>query len=493
MSNAELERTARELESALGRHHEWLAVFESGRTFPIRPYEVGVETAGGKLIVSIPDDSGYRPRRVVATEVAGDEIILGVTGRFGDGHEEIRFVPRIGHDELGAAIAAIRLQRANELAQLITESFDGLKIEKIDLAPDGGRLAMMIARRKRDQPFGIIADVSDSVQAETQLSAAIAWHERLSARKREPITEIWIIAAHRRSRELRRLTALLKPAAATWLTIVERTRDERLAVLKRWTAGELWREKCSKIALPERYLPSETAGSIIGLAPEEIDAVVSRHGETLRFNGLPFARVRRVAGKEMAWFGTGPKRTLLTPENIGSLAALIDDLKDHRRPIGPHSHHRLYRRNSEAWLETMLNRDIKRLDGNLILSPLYNQFRASPETIDMLAMRNDGRLVIIEIKTSPDRELIFQAAEYWRKIELQRRRGELVRARAFGDRPILNKPALVYTVAPALSFHRDHEKFLRMLIPDIEIWQFELHENWRSEIKVINRRNYRSI
>src|SRR5690606_27003423 len=101
--------------------------------------------------------------------------------------------------------------------------------------------------------------------------------------------------------------------------------------------------------------------------------------------------------------------------------------------------------------------------------------------------RKDGRLVIIELKTTPDRELILQAADYWRKIELQRRRGELARSRLFGDIEIIDKPALVYAVAPALCFHRNEEFFSRKLIPEIEVWRFDLHEDWRNEIRVIQR------
>ncbi|MFN6962464.1 MAG: hypothetical protein ACK4S4_01730 [Pyrinomonadaceae bacterium] len=52
----------------------------------------------------------------------------------------------------------------------------------------------------------------------------------------------------------------------------------------------------------------------------------------------------------------------------------------------------------------------------------------------------------------------------------------------------LDRPALVYLVAPALAFHRDHEFFAAAISPEIEMWRFELHEDWRREIKVIGRR-----
>ena len=127
------------------------------------------------------------------------------------------------------------------------------------------------------------------------------------------------------------------------------------------------------------------------------------------------------------------------------------------------------------------------LDANLILAPLYNQFRSSNDKIDLLALRKDGRLVIIELKTQPDREMVFQAADYWRKIELQRRRRVLAAADLFSGLEIVDKPALVYLVAPALAFHRDFEYFAGAVAPEIEIWRFELHQNWREKIKVIGR------
>jgi hypothetical protein len=55
----------------------------------------------------------------------------------------------------------------------------------------------------------------------------------------------------------------------------------------------------------------------------------------------------------------------------------------------------------------------------------------------------------------------------------------------------LDKPTLVYLAAPAWSFHRDFEFFARTVTPEIELWRFELHEDWRREVKVIARHDYR--
>ena len=153
------------------------------------------------------------------------------------------------------------------------------------------------------------------------------------------------------------------------------------------------------------------------------------------------------------------EKRILTSENWDGLFELATHLEINRSADPPNKRHEYYRAAPEAWLESILRRDITLLDANLILSPIYNQFRSSNDKIDLLAIRRDGRLVIIELKTQPDREMIFQAADYWRKIELQRRRGLLAEADLFDGREILDKPAIVYLVAPALSFHRDFEFF----------------------------------
>jgi hypothetical protein len=273
---------------------------------------------------------------------------------------------------------------------------------------------------------------------------------------------------------------------------IRRTREPaEIVELPTKKVRDLWREKPRKLSLPHVPFPSETAQRIIDLSPEKIDVIYSKQGETLRFLGLPFARVRSMLGTEKAWFGVEKEKRPLNEASWQELCGLIDGLEDYRCSDTANKRHDLYRAAPEAWLEAILRRNIKLLDANLILSPIYNQFRASNDKIDLLALRRDGRLVIIELKTTPDREAIFQAADYWRKIELQRRSGNLRTIRAFGDADILDKPALVYLVAPALSFHRDFEFFARMLVPEIELWRWELHEHWREQIKVVARRDYR--
>ncbi len=239
---------------------------------------------------------------------------------------------------------------------------------------------------------------------------------------------------------------------------------------------------------------SETATRIIALVPEAIDAVHARHGETLRFHGLAFARVRRVVGREHVWFGVGrTPRTLLDADNRAQLDKLLGELCAHRRAGSVDHRHVFYASAPEAWLESILRRDITQLDPGLRLAPLHAQFRTArdraPHTrpVDLLALRRDGRLVVIELKVTEDAALPLQGADYWRRISAHHRRGEIVRTRLFGDTAISDDAPLVYLVAPLLRFHRNLPILTRMLAPEIEMYRFDLNEDWRAGVRVARR------
>lgn len=485
--------TAEALRQIIDAHFEWLAVHPEGRTFPLQKDEIEIDQTDAKLLIGMPSENGFRNWRVEEFAFDEGELVLNVSGNFGGEIREVRFVPRTSAAELSANIELARLIRANEIAALIEKNFAGTKIVRIALNEENGRLAQLMIETRPGVQTAVLADVTNQLQPEVLLSSAFLWLDRLNARRKKPVDGVWIVGETKQIRNLRKLHALLIGSEQAKVSIVEIVKRETEPILRRhepFKRSSLWREKPKKLTLPSELEISDWAAKIVELSPDKIDVIRSKQGETLRFLGLPFARVRVMLGHERAWFGTGKRQRQSSPENWNELVELICELEKFRDPETQNVRHEFYRTSPESWLESILRRNIKLLDANLILSPLYNQFRASSDKIDLLALRKDGRLVIIELKTSPDREMVFQAADYWRKIELQRRRGELAKARLFGETEIIDKPALVYTAAPALSFHRDFEYFARKLAPEIELWRFELHEDWRSGVKVIARKRY---
>lgn len=480
------------LSSLIATHFEWLAVRENGSTLPLRNDEIEIAHDSDKTLFGFVEEKGFSMRRVVSFDVDGNELSLELSGKFGSEVETIRLVPRTSAAELSANIEFARLEKANEAARIIIDSFPGYKPERIQLNTSNGRLAQIFIRGRDKRPIGVMYDVTAALTHETILTSAIKWLDKIRIRKKDPITDIWIAAEKRQAGNLQKLLALLKPAMRNSISILKIVRSGETPTAKvrrQLSIPELWREKPKELSIPSEIIQSRTAREIIDIDPDAIDVVFSKQGETLRYNGLPFARVRRLMGRERAWFGVERTRRPLTRENWIALEQLISELSVSRVATSVNRRNELFRLAPEAWLESILRRNIKLLDANLELAPIYNQFRSSNDKIDLLAIRKDGRLVVIELKTSPDRESVFQAADYWRKIELQRRRGILSEARLFGDKEIIDKPLLVYMAAPALSFHHDWEYFAKLLSPEIELWRWELHEDWRSEIKVIARKN----
>ncbi len=478
------------LSELLATHFEWLAIYSEGRTFPLRADEMEIDESPQKTFIGLHGEKGFRTWRVHEIGREDGEVVLGLSRNLGTERQTVRLIPRTPAAELAHEIHIARLVRANEIAKLVETNFPAFKIVRVSLNESNGRMANILVESPNKDQTAILADVTNGLTAENLLASAFLWLDRMNSRRKKPVLSVWIIAEHKQARALRRLHTLLRRGARSRVTIVE-INDEKLSVLDEWTMSAVWREKPRKLSIPSETRVSKTLSQIVAIDPSAIDTIRSQQGETARFHGLPFARIRTLMGRERSWFGVGKQRRPLLPENVEDLAGLIEELGRFRRPDSPNPRHEYYRSSPELWLESFLKRDIRRLDANLILSPIYNQFRSSTDKIDLLALRRDGRLVLIELKTSPDRQAVFQAADYWRKIELQRRRGVLAKARLFGELEIKDEPTLVYVVAPALSFHHDFEYFARMLSPEIELWRFELHEDWRREIKVIARHEYR--
>ena len=104
--------------------------------------------------------------------------------------------------------------------------------------------------------------------------------------------------------------------------------EDNLKPLERLEIENLWREKAGKIQLLENVETSDSAKEIIKSAPEKIDVILSKQGETLRFHGLPFARVRRVLKEEKVWFGVEKEKRILSENTEKDFYELIENLEN---------------------------------------------------------------------------------------------------------------------------------------------------------------------
>ncbi|HEX3142578.1 MAG TPA: hypothetical protein VHQ64_01315 [Pyrinomonadaceae bacterium] len=363
-----------------------------------------------------------------------------------------------------------------------------------------GRYARVILRSpyERVAATAIVAQ-SDPRNVDSLFSSALLWFARLqSIPRRPPINRLLLVVEHNILEAARQRHVLLHDALRACVALWQVDDDwSSVQSTPAWERRYLWRKKLPRFPPVIDTSATERVNDLVGLAPAAIDVVASRHGHTLRYHGLPFARVRRVMERDHVWFGVeGSPRRLWAAHQHREFAKLLNDLQTYRSEKCRDRRHWYYRSAGEAWLESILRRDITKLDPGLIIAPLHAQFRTSPggaigksgpRPIDLLALRHDGRLVVIELKVNEDREHVFQGVDYWRRVEAHRRRGHISAAKLFGDREISDESPLVYLVAPTLRFHPSFATLGRTIAPDIEIYRFDISEDWRAGVRVVRR------
>jgi hypothetical protein len=479
------------------------------RCVELRRGEWELRVAGCALVLYCRGESGARAWRVRAWGSEGDALILDTAVRAGARPTTLWLVPRALFASAREAVAEARRAECERLAALVCRhpSTFGARLERATLSAgarrgEPGRWARVLFRRGRERVAATAPVVPVGADdAESFLASALLWLARLDEGTRAcaGVSGLWLVAPPALAAAVRERVPLLRADLRSLVSVYELDEEGGLTHAPAPTLDELLEAPAQRPSRPARHAPqapSELAASIAALAPGEIDCVRARKGETLRYLGLPFARVRRVAGREQLWFGVeGRARRVLSDEVCAEhFAKLLAELAAHRRPDAPERRHALYRAAPEAWLESLLRRDVTRLDAGLRLAPLHAQFRASRASglgaarpVDLLALRRDGRLVVVELKVSEDAALALQGADYWRRVRAHQLAGHIKSARLFGDAEVSDEPPLVYLAAPMLRFHRSFHTLARCVRPEIEMYRLDLNEDWRSGVRVVRR------
>jgi hypothetical protein len=496
-----IEATRQQIVMLLESYAEWFQTIDGGKAEPLKAREIDIRMAHGQLILSSWTETGSCSWRVAGCMWTGDRLTLQASRRMGSERSIIELIPRAAASAIAASVRAARQSRCDRLAELLVSQF-GLKIERAALSPgirrgQPGKYARIILR-SRHQRIAVTASVTTHFgsDADSYLAASLLWFSRTGERMRPPYLEqLWLVLEGELVKAVLPRITLLRSSMVQVIHALRIDNDwtqlESLMIPQR---RDLWSKRLARFPPYRQQELSNSAREILSSAPDAIDVVQARHGETLRYFGLPFARVRSLMHVERVWFGLdGTSRRLLDEGSRHEWQHLLDDLREHRSPTASDYQHALYRNASEAWLESLLRRDISKLDPGLIVAPLYAQFRLASEgragvrPIDLLALRRDGRLVVIELKVTEDREHVLQGVSYWQRVEAHRRRGNITRASLFGERVIRNEPPLVYLVAPTLRVHRAFPSLARLVSPDIEIYRFDINEDWRSGVRVMRR------
>src|SRR5208282_3177750 len=147
----------------------------------------------------------------------------------------------------------------------------------------------------------------------------------------------------------------------------------------------------------------------------------------LRFRGLAFARWE----EGRVYFGNSDAWKELTAGSRSALNSLLKELEIHRHPLASDTRHALYRAQPERWLESIVRADVSRIDASLDPRFAYTQVFANAGgehgILDVLAVTRNGRLAILELKTSEHIHLPLQAADYWLHIRRHLMQGHFQR------------------------------------------------------------------
>ncbi len=519
-------------------HHEWFLIQDGSAPLALVREEFDLSAAQSRLIFSSWTEHGSRTWRITQWEWKSERLVLQATRGMGREVATIELMPRASARALMTSIASARQVRCEKLAQLVAHFLVegvgdgsekgplkaednrfqkpqhptpkarplGVKIERATLSPgmrrdQPGRYARIVLRLPHER-LAVTATVaqSDARNADSLFSSALLWFMRLqSTPKRPPLERLLMIVERNILEAARQRHVLLREALRQRIELLEIDEAwENVEPVRSFERKSIWKKKLTRFPPVSETVQSEGVESITARAPQAIDVVAARHGQTLRYHGLPFARVRRLMEQERVWFGIdGSRRRPLHFQSEADWEKLLSDLKNYRHRDCRDRRHWFYRAAGEAWLESILRRDVSKLDPGLIIAPLHAQFRTShggvpglrggARPIDLLALRHDGRLAVIELKVNEDREHVFQGVDYWRRVEAHRRRGHLTAARLFGDREISGESPLVYLVAPALRFHPSFATLARTIAPDIEIYRFDINEDWRAGVRVVRR------
>lgn len=503
---ARLEAARSRISDLLKTHAEWFCTLDGGDSQSLSRSELDIAVAYGRLILTSWTEKGSHAWKIFDWDVTSEKLTLRASRRMGAERPLIELVPRAAASAIALTVKTARQRRSIQLGELACSVLSGGKLERASLSPGArrgqpGRYARILLRQKH-QRLAVTGSVAASKASDVDafLASALLWFKRTSERARTPyIQHLWLVVEPDLIKPLSQRIALLRQSLREAIAVFEV--DQQLTEMNLVNVPEredLWKRKLARFPPVPAGESSKISQRLIQLACEAgndaIDVVAARHGETIRYFGLPFARVRRVMETERLWFGVESiHRRLLDEKTDNQWRNLLNELLEHRTANASDRHHALYRSAAEAWLESLLRRDINSLDPGLIIAPLHAQFRTARggvlgvRPIDLLALRQDGRLVVIELKVAEAREHVLQGVDYWQRVEAHRRRGHIARAKLFGDRKISNESPLVYLVAPTLRVHPGFSSLARSIDADIEIYRFDINENWRAGVRVMRR------
>jgi hypothetical protein len=234
---------------------------------------------------------------------------------------------------------------------------------------------------------------------------------------------------------------------------------------------------------------------LLGESRAQVDVVADPGAAALsiRVLGLEVARLEGLLAPRIT-FGPPGNIRRLEHDDGAELRQFLATALSIRCAASLDSSSDLYRLQSERWLESMVVRDVTKLDPALLPTCIYPQVPAfsgmDRGVIDVLLANRSGRLAVLELKVHEDINLPLQGLDYWLRVKWLQERGQFQQFGYFPGVELADSTPLVYLVSPAFRFHSTTGRILRYLDPAIPITLVGINDGWREGIKILFRREY---
>jgi hypothetical protein len=493
------------LESIIYDEGGWHLFVGDTMIAPLDRYNSELSVQWGKLIFAWWDNEHSQSWRVIAYEIDDSNIYLQVSRGMARNTTTLTLRNSLRWEELQRFNNLILPERRKLflrlLARTVAAQFDDVTIMRATKGADRSRSVPGKYARLTLKKKGEIILVIGASSAETQANvdgvaaAGLIWLVNFN-RDKEPklqARQIWFCLPPGNSRTVTERLALINTGClGAGIACFEfDERHEELLSLSPAAQYELFSTDRRQMLWPHDNATNDhLRRRILSLAPGSIE-VRQRpgdEGECYAINGLEFACLNT---RETIKFGVAGSKSdprILDESNFDALAKLVKEILLYRSISTPDPNHLFYRLRPEAWLESMLRRNIRALDANLDQAYIYSQIPSwrgdQRSVVDLLTINHENRLVVIEIKVTEDPQLPMQGLDYWLCIEQARLLGEFERRSLFTGKEIANRSPLLYLVAPQLRFHRTFAQLARCLSPQIEAYRIGVNSNWRMGVHV---------
>jgi hypothetical protein len=489
----------------LGASRDALVLEDGQQLFDLANARYSVTSDRGRCLLHLWSAEHNVVRRVLSAELKGGVLRIAAQ-RFGQAKpSRLEICLRRERGDPKARHAA-RLAYQQRFRRTLEQHFPGHTVERLSSAMDlersfGPAYARALVRRGT-AAFAAVGVNTGETQAtvDASLTTALLWLDRCREQfaERGHVGGVKLLLPVGRTDLVRERMAHLDRSAAAFELYEHDEREGTLDTIETGDRGNIATrlvQRPNEAGLRERL--ADAVARVLELAPGAETAVLSSSEIGFSCNGLEFARSRLAPGErgfaleQQVVFGLGAGETPLTDENGGQLAELAAHVIEARQPHADRSHP-LWRALPERWLEAMVLRNVRALDGELDPAHVYSQvpaFSAADRAmIDVLTVNRRGRLVVIELKADEDLQLPLQGLDYWARVRWHQERREFQRFGYFTGVELSAEPPLLYLVAPALRVHPATDALVRYFAPEVEVVVIGVDERWREGVQAVFRK-----